>query len=198
MHLKPHRRGVFFILSVWQRVNGRWLSDQSERVIYFCYVIKQNIKIPFYYLAWCLVLCSNFVPRALFPGFGDGAKPGKSALGTRLGLIRRTSYAWPGLTVNSADGKNSYNTAPIQNRCFERFQARAKEPLARPCLKTFVAPFLPPWLTAPGSPKMRTMQRVFDDYEWKTWYTLICIIQTLTILSRKWFMNFVSETLKML
>ena len=136
MHLKPHRRGVFFNLSVWQRVNGRWLSDQSERVIYFCYVIKQNIKIPFYYLAWCLVLCSNFVPRALFPGFGGGAKLGKSALGARLGLIRRTSYAWPGLTVNSADGKNSYNTAPIQNRCFERFQARAKEPLARPCLKT--------------------------------------------------------------
>ena len=35
---------------------------------------------------------SNLVPRALFPGFGGGAKLGKSALRTRLGLIRRTSY----------------------------------------------------------------------------------------------------------
>ena len=29
-------------------------------------------------------LDSNLVPRALFPGFGGGPKPGKSALGTRL------------------------------------------------------------------------------------------------------------------
>ena len=122
MHLKPHRRGVFFNLSVWQRVNGRWLSDQSERVIYFCYVIKQNIKIPFYYLAWCLVLCSNFVPRALFPGFGGGAKLGKSALGTRLGLIRRTSYAWPGLTVNSADGKNPITQRPFRTDVLNVFK----------------------------------------------------------------------------
>ena len=70
-------------------MHGSWLSDQSERVIYFCFVIKQNIKTPFHYLAWSLVLRSNLVPRALFPGFGGGAKLGKGALGTRLGLIRR-------------------------------------------------------------------------------------------------------------
>ena len=168
----------------------------ARNLLLLCYKAKYQDPVLLFGLVSRIV--QQLRPQGTFPRLWRWGKARESALGTRLGLIRRTSYAWPGLTVNSADGKNSYNTAPIQNRCFERFQARAKEPLARPCLKTFVAPFLPPWLTAPGSPRMRTMRRVFDDYEWKTWYTLICIIQTLTILSRKWFMNFVSETLKML
>ena len=43
----------------------------------------------------------------------------------------------------------------------ECFQAWAEE-LFRPCLKTFVAPFLPAWLTAPGSPRMQIDWR----YKW--------------------------------
>ena len=31
----------------------------------------------------------------------------------------------------------------------------------RPCLKTFVALFLPAWLTAPGSPRMENVRRAF-------------------------------------
>ena len=42
----------------------------------------------------------------------------------------------------------------------ECFQAWAEE-LFRPCLKTFVAPFLPAWLTAPGSPRMENVRRAF-------------------------------------
>ena len=41
------------------------------------------------------------------------------------------------------------------------FQAWAEE-LFRPCLKTFVAPFLPAWLTAPGSPRMENFRRPFS------------------------------------
>ena len=46
MHFRPHRRGDLMNPSVHQRANGRWLTDQSERVINFCYVIKQNIIDP--------------------------------------------------------------------------------------------------------------------------------------------------------
>ena len=85
-------RSFFFNLSVWQRVNGRWLSDQSERVIYFCYVIaKYQDPVLLFGLVSCIV--QQLRPQGTFPGFGGGAKLGKSALGTRLGLIRRTSYA---------------------------------------------------------------------------------------------------------
>ena len=39
--------------------------------------------------------------------------------------------------------------------------------LFRPCLKTFVAPFLPAWLTAPGSSRMWLGQRLSKNLFWR-------------------------------
>ena len=33
----------WLFVSMHQWANGRWLTDQSERTLYFCYVIKINV-----------------------------------------------------------------------------------------------------------------------------------------------------------
>ena len=54
------------------------------------HAVRDNNNHTLYAIAYSLEAARNLVPRALFPGFGDGPplKLGKSALATRLGAAR--------------------------------------------------------------------------------------------------------------
>ena len=92
----------------------------ARNLLLLCYKAKYQDPVLLFGLVSCIV--QQLRPQGTFPGFGGGAKLGKSALGTRLGLIRRTSYAWPGLTVNSADGKNPITQRPFRTDVLNVFK----------------------------------------------------------------------------
>ena len=92
----------------------------ARNLLLLCYKAKYQDPVLLFGLVSCIV--QQLRPQGTFPGFGGGAKLGKSALGTRLGLIRRTSYAWPGLTVNSADGKIPITQRPFRTDVLNVFK----------------------------------------------------------------------------
>ena len=98
----------------------------ARNLLLLCYKAKYQDPVLLFGLVSCIV--QQLRPQGTFPGFGGGAKLGKSALGTRLGLIRRTSYAWPGLTVNSADGKNPITQRPFRTDVLNVFKPGRRSP----------------------------------------------------------------------
>ena len=92
----------------------------ARNLLLLCYKAKYQDPVLLFGLVSRIV--QQLRPQGTFPRLWRWGKARESALGTRLGLIRRTSYAWPGLTVNSADGKNPITQRPFRTDVLNVFK----------------------------------------------------------------------------